>query len=43
MVAAGEAIRAAAESHTANKGLMPECGRMSSLELLLCFTNSQFR
>ena len=42
MVAAGETISAAAQTHTANMGLMPESGWMSSLELLLCFTSGQF-
>jgi hypothetical protein len=42
MVAADETITAAAQTHTANRGLMPESGWTSSLELLLLFTSSQF-
>ena len=42
MVAAGETISAAAETHAASMGLTPESGRMNSLELLLCFTICQF-
>jgi hypothetical protein len=42
MVAAGEVISAAAETHIARMGLMPESGLECSLKLLLFFTSAQF-